>query len=75
MTTPARRVVLCLKILGHAKIIKKTDGENSIIVLADAVKAFRNNDIAPENVPDGEHESNGVVDRCVRTVVCIFGVS
>ena len=34
----ARRVVECIELLGHVKIILKTDGEKAIVALVDAVK-------------------------------------
>ena len=55
-------------ILGHAKMIIKSDCEPAILALKDAVKSERSEEIMFEESPAKESESNGEVERAVQEV-------
>ena len=59
-----------VELSGCARLIFKTDQENSIRALMKAVKNERseNIDISPELSLVGESQSNGSIERAIRTI-------
>ena len=63
-----QRVVENLARLGHKKVILRSDQEPAIIDLIAGVIAVRDDPTIPRNSPVGESQSNGLVERAVRSV-------
>ena len=57
-----------ITLLGHKRILFKSDGEAAIKALKGAVKNELNVDVAPEESPVGDHAANGDVESAVRQV-------
>ena len=51
---------------GH--IILKSDGENSIVAVRDALAKYHGGKVVPESPPRGESQSNGAVEEAGKTV-------
>ena len=62
-----QRVVENLARLGHKKVILRSDQEPAIIDLIAGVIAARDDPTIPRNSPVGESQSNGLVERAVRS--------
>ena len=54
--------------LGYGKIIFKSDNENSIVDVWNAVRIARTAQTIPENSPKGESQANGIAERAVQDV-------
>ena len=63
-----QRMVKDLKLLGHKRVVMKSDGEPAIVALKDAVKRESEVEIVPEESPVGEHQANGEVEAAVKQV-------
>ena len=63
-----RRVSKNLQLIGHDKIILKTDNERSILALKEAVIREKPVTIIPEESPVKESQSNGEVENAVKQV-------
>ena len=61
------RVVENLVKLGHKKVILRFDQEPAILELIAGVIAAREDSTTPKNSPVGESQSNGLVERAVRS--------
>ena len=61
------RVISNLATLGHKKVILRTDQEPAILDLVKGVIEARAEPTLPENSPVGESQSNGMVERAVRS--------
>ena len=61
------RVVANLARLGHKKVILRSDQEPAIVDLIAGVVAARDDPTIPRNSPVGESQSNGLVERAVRS--------
>ena len=55
--------------LGRTNVILKTDQELAIRDEQRAKRGKRKRDAILENSPVGESQSNGIVERCIQTVV------
>ncbi len=62
------RVVQDINNMGHGKIILKCDQEPAIMEVHGQVMKKRAHETIPEHSPVGEHQSNGIAERAVRTV-------
>ena len=62
------RIAQDIRGLGYRKIILKSDQEPAIVALKDSVSAATGIEVIPEESPVGESQSNGRVERAVRTV-------
>ena len=62
-----REVVDDLDTLGYKDIVFKSDQEPAILALGELVKASWNGNMALENSPVGESQSNGMVERAIQT--------
>ena len=58
--------------MGYKKIICKSDQEESIKALKQAVKREWHGDMITEESPKGEHASNGIVENAVARVQGMF---
>ena len=63
------QVVEDINKLGRTKVILKTDQEPAIRDVQRAVRDRRKHEAILENSPVGESQSNGIVERCIQTVV------
>ena len=63
------QVVEDINKLGRTKVILKTDQEPAIRDAQRAVRDKRKHEAILENSPVGESQSNGIVERCIQTVV------
>ena len=54
--------------VGNSALLTKTDGEPAIIALREAVTSLRDGETIPESLAKGESQSNGKVERAVRTL-------
>ena len=63
-----KTIVRNLDSLGYNKITMKRDQESSIEELCSAVKQYWNGEAIPERSPTGESQSNGRVERCIRSI-------
>jgi len=63
-----KRISKNISLLGHRKIIFKSDGEPSIVALKEAVKAEQAIDMILEESPVGDHRANGEVEAAVKQV-------
>ena len=68
-----------LKAWGHAggeggQLIIKTDGENSIVSIRDALARYHGGRVIPEAPPRGESQSNGAIEEAGKTVREYFRV-
>ena len=54
--------------LGHNKVVLRSDQEPAIFDLIAGVFEARQDPTIPHNSPVGESQSNGFVERAVRTV-------
>ena len=63
-----KMIVKDLDSLGYNKIILKRDQESSIEELCMAIKQYWNGEAIPERSPTGESQSNGRVERCIRSI-------
>ena len=61
------RLIVNLLKLGHKKVIIKSDQEPAIMDLINGVIEARAESTIPENSPVGESQSNGLVERAVRS--------
>ena len=61
------RVVEDLARLGHKQVILRSDQEPAIVVLIAGVDAARDDPTIPRNSPVSESQSNGLVERAVRS--------
>ena len=57
-----------IKRLGHRRMLFKSDQEPSILALKEAVTEVMGIEVIPEESPVGESQSNGNIERAVRTV-------
>ena len=57
-----------ITLLGHKRILFKSDGEPAIKALKEAVKNELSVDVAPEESPVGDHAGNGDAESAVRQV-------
>jgi hypothetical protein len=57
-----------INVLGHKRLILKSDQEQAILALKGAVKRERKEDMTLEEPLVGEHQSNGEIERAVREV-------
>ena len=62
------RIVQDINNMGHGKIILKCDQEPAIMEVHGQVMRKRAHETIPEHSPIGEHQSNGIAERAVRTV-------
>ena len=68
-----KRISQDLKLLGHNKIILKSDNEASIIALKQAIKRrAEDSEIIMEESPVGESQSNGEVESTIKQVQGMF---
>ena len=66
---PIRQLNNCLCLLGHSKIVLKSDGEPAIVALAEAVKAkAKQIDIKPEHSITGDSASNGEIENANKLI-------
>ena len=63
-----KRVNQTMKLLGHKKMIFRTDQEPSILAVKGRVKEEWTEDLVTEESPVGEHQSNGLVERAIQTI-------
>ena len=64
---PVKCLVDDLDWLGHKRVAMKSDQEPSILDVKSAVKAQWRGEIVPEESPVGDSQSNGRVERAVRS--------
>ena len=57
-----------LKKLGHKRVTIRTDQEPALVDLANAIITAREEPTTLEHAPVGESQSNGLVERAVRTI-------
>jgi hypothetical protein len=57
-----------INVLGHKRLILKSDQEQAILALKGAVKREREEDMTLEESLMGEHPSNGEIERADREV-------
>ena len=62
------RIAQDIKNLGYKKIILKSDQEPAILALKEEIRRTLDIDVIMEESPVGESQSNGRVERAVRTV-------
>ena len=62
-----RAIVEDLDLLGYKDAVLKSDQEPAIKVLGELIKAAWNGNLAIEESPVGESQSNGMVDRGIQT--------
>ena len=60
-------VVENLAKLGHQKVVLRSDQEPAILDLINGVIETRQDPTIPQNSPVGESQSNGLVERAVRS--------
>ena len=63
-----KRVVQCLDLLGHKRIILKSDQEPALVALLDEVKPRWGGDIIPERSIVQDSQGNGMIESGIRTV-------
>ena len=68
MQYTARAAAKQLQLLGHDKVIIKTDNEAAILDLKRAIMAEKPVTLVPEESPVAESQSNGEVERANQTV-------
>ena len=62
------RIIENIQRLGYKKVILKSDQEPALVNLINGVIEARDDSTIPECSPVGESQSNGVVERAVRSV-------
>ncbi len=60
------RVSKNVRMLGHKRLIFKTDQEPAILDLKNQVKALTEDDLVPEESPVGESQNNGEIERSMQ---------
>ena len=65
---PARALMADLDFMVYKRVTLKSDLEQSIVPLCDAVKNGWHGEVVPETSPKGESKNNGEVERAVQSV-------
>jgi len=63
-----KRVKSFINGLGYGKVVFKSDNENSIVDLWNAIRISRVAPTVPENCPKGESQANGLAERAVQDI-------
>eukprot|EP00971_Amphidinium_carterae_P217986 4327405-Amphidinium_carterae.1 len=62
-------VVEFLQLLGHRRLVLKSDGEPSVLALKNQVRAAATDiDIIPQESPPGDHKAAGAAENAVKRV-------
>ena len=67
-TYVVNRVIQCLDLLGHKRIILKSDQEPAIVALCAEVKHKWRGDILPERSIVKDSSGNGMIESGIRTM-------